>query len=100
MIRKIVIAVLLVCALGASSSQACTAWGAITPHELLIAKNRDFFPGKQSFSTTSTGKYKFFGLHATQASDNSDPVRMGINEKGVVVLITFASTIPIEMRTI
>ena len=81
-------------------SQACTVWGAITPDGVLIAKNRDFNPGHQKFLTINTkNKYSFFGLYADGQYNNHYTIRQGINEKGLVVFMTFASTIPLKLRS-
>jgi len=98
MLKKIFIAIILNVIL-INSPFACTVWGAITPSELFIAKNRDFHPGDQKFITIShKNKYKFFGLYADNEYDNHYIIKMGINEKGLVVFMTFASTIPRDQR--
>ena len=80
-------------------SHSCTVWGVIKPEEILIAKNRDFYPGNQKFITVDNkGKYKFFGLYGDSQFDNIYRIKMGINEKGLVVFMTFASTIPLSQR--
>lgn len=80
-------------------AHACTVWGAITPNEVLIAKNRDFYPGNQHFKTISNqGKYRFFGLYGDNEYDNKYTIKMGVNQTGLVVFMTFASTIPLDQR--
>lgn len=101
------------------NSQACTVWGAVMPNEVLIAKNRDFYSENQKFAAKcNKGKYKFFGLYTEnqkhlhefnsiqkKAFLNSKPrssakltLKMGINEVGLVVFTTAASTVPITKR--
>jgi len=83
-----------------NTSQACTVWGAITSDEVLIAKNRDFNPGHQKFVTIkNNNKYSFFCLYADDQYNNHYTIRQGINEKGLLVLMTFASTIPVKLRS-
>lgn len=80
-------------------SNACTVWGVIKPNELLIAKNRDFYPGNQKFEARhNKGKYSFFGLYGDNQYNNIYNIKMGINEAGLTVFMTFASTIPINQR--
>lgn len=82
-----------------SSSLACTVWGVIKPEETIIAKNRDFYPGNQKMMTIShPQKYKYFGLYGDNEYDHQYNIKMGINEKGLVVFMTFASTIPLKQR--
>ncbi|MCD6046898.1 MAG: Acyl-coenzyme A:6-aminopenicillanic acid acyl-transferase [Gammaproteobacteria bacterium] len=82
-----------------NSSQACTVWGTLTPNELLIAKNRDFYPGNQKFLTIQhKNKYKFFGLYGDKQYDNQYSIKMGVNETGLAAFMTFASTIPLKQR--
>ncbi len=82
-----------------SSAYSCTVWGAIKPNELLIAKNRDYFPGNQKFvSKANLGKYKFFGLYGDNEFDNKYIIKMGVNQTGLVAFMTFASTLPLNMR--
>lgn len=99
MLKKIMITVMFLNLVGMSVSEACTTWGAITPDEILIAKNRDFFPGKQEFKTTNNDKYKIFGLYAIKVHGNYDSLKMGVNEKGLVGFITFATSVPASMRS-
>lgn len=80
-------------------SQACTVWGAIVDDRVLIAKNRDFYPGNQKFMTMSSGHYKFFGLYGDNQYDKKYTIKMGVNQTGLVVFMTFASTIPLKLRS-
>lgn len=76
-----------------SKTFACTVWGAILPNEILIAKNRDYYPEPQVFKTVKPKHgYAFFGLYG------NNKIKMGINENGLVVFMTFASTIPSKQR--
>lgn len=78
---------------------ACTVWGAITPHNVLLGKNRDFYPGNQKFLTVAKkDKYKFFALYGDNQYDRQYVIKMGVNEKGLAVFMTFASTIPAAKR--
>jgi len=78
---------------------ACTVWGAITPNNVLLAKNRDFYPGNQKFITIADkAKYKFFALYGDNQYDHQYAIKMGVNEKGLAVFMTFASTIPASKR--
>lgn len=96
--KKIIFFLLSTCFL-ISTSHACTIWGAISPNEILIAKNRDFYPGSQAFrSVKEKGKYTFFGLYGDNEYDKNHKLKMGVNEKGLVVFMTFASTIPASQR--
>ncbi len=98
MLTRIYTAILL-STLFISSSQACTVWGVITPEKVLIAKNRDFYPGNQKFiAVANKGKYKFFGLYGDNQYDNNYTIKMGINETGLTVFMTFASSIPLKQR--
>ncbi|MCD6039345.1 MAG: hypothetical protein K0S27_745 [Gammaproteobacteria bacterium] len=79
-------------------SQGCTVWGAITPTEILIAKNRDFYPRREEFITVSNkNKYKFFGLYAHE-QNNKYAIKMGVNSAGLVAFVTNASSIPFSQR--
>jgi hypothetical protein len=96
---------IIACALFPTASTACTVWGALTANDILVAKNRDFYPGNQQFSLNSqihpssvTSKYKYFGLYADNQFDNKYLIKMGINETGLTVLMTFASSIPSSQR--
>ncbi len=83
-----------------NQTQGCTAWGVIKSDELLIAKNRDFYPGNQKFiAVKKEGKYSFFGLYADNQYNNNYKIRMGINQEGLVVFMTFATAIPLDLRT-
>src|SRR5689334_2861063 len=93
MIQKIMLIIALVISMMMSVSQACTVWGAITPNKLLIAKNRDYYPEKQIVKTVHNQKYKYFGLFAVDKKGGKESIRMGINEKGLVAYITFATTL-------
>lgn len=95
MLKRLVIVILLFIT---SYAQSCTVWGEITPDKLLIAKNRDFYPGNQKFIVNNKNKYKFLGLYGDNQYDNNYVIKMGINETGLVVFMTFASTIPISKR--
>ena len=97
--KKIYMSIIFGSILLNSMSNACTVWGAINPNELLIAKNRDFYPGNQKFEIIDNkGKFNFFGLYGDNQYDNVYTIKMGINEKGLTVFMTFASTIPINQR--
>ena len=97
--KKMYRVIILSSTLLSSMSNACTVWGAITPNELIIAKNRDFYPGNQKFETIhNKGKYNFFGLYGDNEYDNVYTIKMGINETGLTVFMTFASTLPIDQR--
>ena len=96
--KRIIFLVLSFC-LSMSTSHACTIWGAIKSNEILIAKNRDFYPGNQEFRVVQAQhKYAFFGLYGDNEYDKHYKLKMGVNEKGLVVFMTFASTIPDAQR--
>ncbi len=97
--KKIVHLVLISCCLSVDISNACTIWGAIKPDEILIAKNRDFYPGNQEFRRVAEkGKFIFFGLYGDNAYDKHYKLKMGVNENGLVIFMTFATTIPAAQR--
>jgi hypothetical protein len=100
MFRKLTLAAVFINSLVCETANTCTVWGAITPNDLIIGKNRDFYPGSQRFKTINDqGKYRFFGLYGANQSDVQATIKMGINQAGVVVFMTFASTIPLKQRT-
>ena len=43
--------------------------GSIAENQILIAKNRDFYPGNQKFITVNNAHYKFFGLYGDNQYD-------------------------------
>jgi Acyl-coenzyme A:6-aminopenicillanic acid acyl-transferase len=75
-------------------------WGTLVHDKVLIGKNRDFYPGNQKFRTAGEDtKYKFFGLYGDNQFDGKYTIKMGVNQTGLVVFMTFASTIPKNQRT-
>ncbi len=82
-----------------NASPACTVWGTIADDQVLIAKNRDYYPGNQKFITMNNSHYKFFGLYGDNQYDGKYTIKMGVNQTGLVVFMTFASTIPSKQRS-
>ncbi len=81
-------------------SYGCTVWGVLTQDKVLIGKNRDFYPGNQKFMIAGeNAKYPFFGLYGDNQYDGKYTIKMGVNQTGLVVFMTFASTIPSKQRT-
>ncbi len=98
--------ILMIAALSAplpGISQACTLWTAVGPRAagggVLIAKNRDSDSGR--FQKIALVKpeagYRYLALFATDdpaIDPTSTPVRAGLNEKGLVIVLATASSIP------
>ncbi len=85
------------------SASSCTLWSAhgdeiVRGGGTLIAKNRDWIPNHRQVLKAvapATG-YRYFGLFA---EGNDEPgLKAGINEKGLVVLSSTASSVPKLLR--
>lgn len=100
MFKKFTICAILSYIFCSQVASGCTVWGAIYPKNLIIGKNRDFYPGNQQFRAIKKhGKYAFFGLYGDNQYNGKYTIKMGVNEAGLVVFMTFASTIPFNKRS-
>jgi hypothetical protein len=100
MFKKLTLYIIIGSTLFNPVANSCTVWGRIDRKDLIIAKNRDFYPGNQQFRTVRNDeKYDFFGLYGDNQYDGKYTIKMGINETGLVVFMTFASTVPLNQRS-
>lgn len=87
----------------AGAAFPCTLWGATgsgtAEKNTLIAKNRDWKPGQthEIRQILTAGGYTYLGLYA--CGGESQGLKAGINEKGLVVITATASVIPGDQRS-
>jgi len=85
-------------------ARACTLWAAtgeewVKGGGTLLVKNRDWRPDhrQELRLTTPASGFRYFGLYAV--GNNSQGIKAGINEKGLVVVTATAGSIPEKERS-